>query len=408
MQGRIQYVPWEFLVYVVNHKTPEPERIWAGQNYLTKRAMFGKCYSEVPYDYEMLNSGSASAKLNSRDYTLPNLREFGGVCAMQADFAARVGKSMGVAAEYVRGESAGNDLHAWVMWVELKQATPTGLVFTLESHGRYRGDKYYVGKLDDPQTGRQITDRDMELRLQTVGLDTLAKRQTQLAMQVYPQICDREQLDTTQRLTLLAGVLAANPGSEEAWFAITKLARQCSGQKQHSKQFAAAAERLFTTFARCPDFTWKVFDDLAAYQADAKQRSAIYERLIVMYEAAERPDLACEARLKWADMVVEQQQPLVAVEGLAQSVKRFPGEGRYVPKMLDKIEQLCAGVKDANEHLTSFYVEILPLVPQKRGNETSPFAIKMFQRAVDVFTRCQQPQLAQAAQMQLNKLQANN
>ena len=28
MQGRAQYVPWEFLVHMVNHKTPEVERKW--------------------------------------------------------------------------------------------------------------------------------------------------------------------------------------------------------------------------------------------------------------------------------------------------------------------------------------------------------------------------------------------
>ncbi len=405
MQGRIQFVPWEFLVYVVNHQTPERERLWAGQKYLAKRAMFGKCYSEVPYDFEMLNSGSVTAQLNGRDYTLANIFGFGGVCAMQADYAARVGKSIGVAAEYVRGESAGNDRHAWVMWVELKQATPTGLVFSLESHGRYRGDKYYVGNLDDPQTGKEITDRDMELRLQTVGLDAVAKRQTQLAMEVFPLICEREQLDTLQRLTLLGQVIAASPGCEPAWYAIARLARESSGDKQHAKQFNAAADRLFTTFARWPDFTWKVFDDLAAYLDDVKQRNKVYERLIVMYEAADRPDLACEARLKWADMLVEQQQPLVAVEGLALTIKRFPGEGRYVPKMLDKIELLCADVKDANVHLARFYTEFLPLVPQKRQGEVTPYAVKMFERAVDVFTRCGQPQLAQAAQLQLHKLQ---
>ncbi|HEX5105059.1 MAG TPA: hypothetical protein VFV87_14670 [Pirellulaceae bacterium] len=408
MQGRIQYVPWEFLVYVVNHRTPQPERVWAVQNFVGKRVMYGKCYSDVPYDNEMLKSGSEIAKLNNRDYTLPNILQFGGLCAMQADFASRVGKSMGVAAEYVNGESAGGDRHAWVMWVELKQATPTGLVFSLESHGRYRGDKYYVGNLDDPQTGQNITDRDMELRLQTVGLDTVAKRHAALVMQAYPMLCERASLDATQRLDLLAKTIAYSPGCEEAWYATARFFREASGNKEHAKQYQAVLDRLFATFARVPDFTWKVFDDLAAYQSDAKASSAMYVRLCGLYEAAERPDLACESRLKLADMLVEQAKPLDAVQGLAFTIKKFPSEGRYVPKMLDKIELLLKDVPNAGQHLVGFYVEILPLVPQMRGDEPSPFAITMFERAVDVFTQCNQPQLAQAAQVELEKIKSGN
>ena len=408
MQGRIQHVPWEFLVHVVNHRTPEPERVWAVQNFVGKRVMYGKCYSDVPYDMEMLKSGSETAKLNGKDYSLPNILTFGGVCAMQADFASRVGKSMGVSAEYVRGEAAGGELHAWVMWVELKQATPTGLVFSLESHGRYRGDKYYVGHLNDPQTGMEITDRDLELRLQTVGLDTVAKRHAALVMAAFPALRDRAQLDAAKQLALLSQVIGYSPGCEEAWFATARLFREVSGEKQHAKQYGVVLDRLFATFARVPDFTWKVFDDLAAYQAEPKPQVAMYQRLVTLYEMAERPDLACEARLKLTDILVEQEKPLDAVEGLALSIKKFPGEGRYVPRMLDRIDTLCSGVKGADQKLAQFYLEILPLVPQMRGSDPSPFALQMFERGVGVFTRLGQPQLAQAAQAELDKIKSGN
>ncbi len=406
MQGRIQYVPWEFLLYVVNHRTPINERSWAMLNYAGKRQMFGKCYAEVPYDHMMLETQSAQAKLNGKDYTLPNLLTFGGVCAMQADYAARVGKSIGIASEYVRGESAGGELHAWVMWVELKQATPTGISFSLESFGRYRGDKYYVGQLLDPKSGAPITDRDMELRLQTVGLDTVAKRHAELVMQAYESIAQQGEFNTTKRLNLLHQVIQYNPGCEGAWLAVARLARESNGEKQYNKQFQSVLNQLFITFAGIPDFTWKVFADIAAYYPEGKPRAAMYEKLIAMYEAAGRPDLACEARLAWAEMIGPQSRQIDAMQGLALTVKKFPGEGRYVPKLLDKLEQLCGEVKDAEKHLIQFYVEVLPLVPRKRGDSPSPFAIKMFERAVDVFTRYNHPQLAAAAQSELQNVRA--
>ena len=84
---------------------------------------------------------------------------------MQADFAARVAKSLGVPAEYVGGEANSGVLHAWVMWVEVKGVRKDAVAFSLESHGRYFGDNYYVGTLLDPEDGQTITDRELERRL---------------------------------------------------------------------------------------------------------------------------------------------------------------------------------------------------------------------------------------------------
>jgi hypothetical protein len=406
MQGRILFVPWEFLVYVVNHRTPLAERNWALGNYLNKRVMFGKCYSDVPYDYDMLNSKSAVAKLNGMDYTLPNVRQFGGVCMIQADFAARVGKSLGVPAAYVSGEGAFGESHAWVMWAELKQATASGIVFTLESHGRYRNDHYYVGHLSDPQTGERITDRDMELRLQTVGADTIAKRQTDLVMRAFPMLKEDASLDAAGQLTLLGQVIAYCPGNEEAWLAAARLARESAGDKSLSKQFGQVLDKLFVTFVRVPDFTWKVFDDLAAYPDDAKQRRALYERLIALYETAKRPDLAAEARLKLTDYLVEEKRQGDAIDGLAITIRKFPAEGQFVPKLLDRLEQLAADVPDADAKLVQFYTAFLPQIPQKRGNRPSDYCIRMYERGIALFKRAGQPQLAQALELELAKIKA--
>jgi len=215
MEGRIQYLPWEFLTHVVNHKTPVNERQWALQNYLSHRSMFGACYSDVPYDYQMLKTKSENCKLAGSDYSLPNIRQLGGVCAMQADFAGRVGKSLGVPAEYVTGESNSGDLHAWVMWVELKRVTPASIAFSLESHGRYNLDQYYVGHLKDPQTGRPMTDRDLELALQNIGSNPKGRRHAALLMRAYPQLREQAQMDVNAQLLFLRDVIRLSPGNEE-------------------------------------------------------------------------------------------------------------------------------------------------------------------------------------------------
>ena len=132
MQGRGKFLPWEFLVHVVNHRTPLAERGWAVGHYGDRRAMIGECYRDVPYDTGMLDTQGEKTRLEGKDYTLENLRKHGGVCSMQADFASRVAKSLGVPAAAVTGEARGGDHHAWVMWVELLGATRSSIQFDLE------------------------------------------------------------------------------------------------------------------------------------------------------------------------------------------------------------------------------------------------------------------------------------
>jgi len=404
MEGRVRWMPWEFLTYVVDHCTPIEERRWALANYLPKRAMFGKCYHDVPYDQEMLESGSATARLNDKVYNLENIRQFGGVCAIQADFAARVGKSLGVPAAYVSGESRGGESHAGVMWGELLGVSPTQINFSLESHGRYRGDRYYVGKLIDPQINQRITDRQLELRLHTVGMSPQNKRHAALLMKAYPMIREKAGLDVAGQLDFLSRVIQLCPGNEEAWREIARMSRDGLLVQRHVHVMMRILDRLFATFARFPDFTWEIFDDLIAFQTVAKQRAALYSQLVALYVQAKRPDLACEAVLKYSDELADQKRYDEAIGALSSTILAFPDEGRYVPRMLDRLEEVCPKVRGASGRLIGFYEQLLPKVPAKRGDRPSPYCMKMYRRAIQRFSDAGRPDLAQFWQAELDKL----
>jgi hypothetical protein len=77
--------------------------------------------------------------------------------------------------------------------------------------------------------------------------------------------------------------------------------------------------------------------------------------------------------------------------------------------MLDKLEALAKGIKEADAKLARFYQDFLPLVPQKRGDEPTEHCLKMYQRGIDRFQQCGQPALAQtwSAQLTLLKSQKN-
>ncbi len=408
MQGRARFLPWEFLVHAVNQTTPIAERQWAAANYLARRSNIGSCYKDVPYDHGMLDSGNETGRIHGKVYTLPNLRQFGGVCAHQGDFAARVSKSLGVPAAYVTGESRYGGHHAWVMWVELQSVSATGIQFSLESFGRYRGDKYYVGNLREPHSARRITDRQLELSLHTVGLNPRAQRQARMIMEVFPLIQEDRSLDVVHQFLFLRDTLDLCAGNQQAWSALAKMSSDPEVRTKHRKDMAKITDLLFLTFARFPDFTWTVFDDLIQYEEELDERIKLYGRLVGLYELQGRPDLACEARLRLADMLVENNQATDAITGLAFSIKKFPGEGRYVPRMLDKLETICGKVDGAQKLLIPFYSSFLPMIPTARGSRPSKYCITMHERGIKLFESAGQVQLAQIFSVQLARIKEGN
>ena len=402
LKAAVQFFPWEFLVHVVNHRTPTDERDWALKNYLTKRAGVGKIYFDVEYDQGMLRTQSEVCKLNGHPYTLPSIKKHGGVCAMQADFAARVAKSLVVPAEYVRGESNSGGLHAWVMWVEVKSVTKDKIDFALMSEGRYLGDQYYVGTVQDPRTGGTITDRDMERRLTFLGLAPQAARQADLLMRAFPVVRDRKKLTATQQAAYLKKVFEVFPSDEKAWLELAKLYK--AGKVSDETLVTPMAERALTTFARYPDFSWRVLDDLMTPVTVKEKRTRLYERYVASYELLARPDLACEARLKLAEYQTEAKEYKKAADGIAATCLKFPDEGRYVPKMMTRLQEICKEYKgtpagNGTKLLADFYVKFLPLIPKRRGDEVSKYCVAMYEQGVEYLQS--NGRLADAARLKL-------
>lgn len=380
LKGPHLQLPWEFLVHVVNHRTPSDERDWAIAKYLPRRAGIGTIYKEIEYDKKMLETRSEVCKLNGKPYSLASIREFGGVCAMQADFSARVAKSLLVPAEYVGGEANSGGLHAWVMWAEVKSVSKEAVTFSLESFGRYNIDQYYIGTLKNPQTGREMTDRDLERRLTAVGNAPLNSRQADLLMRAYPIVVEKKSLTTALRLAYLKRVLALYPMCDAAWTELAVLYKD--GKLTDPTEAAELTNRAMLTFAKFPDFSWTLVDALLTPQKDKGSRTRLYERMALSYEQLGRPDLACEARLKLVEYQVEAKDHQKAFTGLANTIRKFPAEGRYVPRMMAKLQEVTKGIKTGSDQLAKFYFEVLPTIPTKRGDEVSKYCVTMHEQAI--------------------------
>jgi hypothetical protein len=391
LKGILLNLPWELLVHVVNHSTPIAERNWVLSNYLKRKAHIGTSYKDVKYDTEMLRSemrngpGKGECRIGGKPYTLENLSKYGGVCAQQADFASRVAKSLGVPAEYVGGEGNSGGRHAWVMWVEIKSATKDKLDVTLLSEGRYLLDQYYIGTLKDPKSGRDITDREMEMGLAAIVFAPNAGRQADLLMRVYPIVREKKQYSPKQQLDYIKKVIDIYNFNDRAWSERANLLK--SGALTDAVGAVNVSDMAIRVFQNHPDFSWKYADDLLTPVKDKQIRARQFEKMVSRYEQLGRPDLACEARLKLAEYQVDTKDFKAAAEGLSKTIIKFPAEGRYVPKMLEKLQEVCREYKGGTEKLTKFYLQLLPLIPPMRGTDVSEYCIKVHEQALEFFKK---------------------
>src|SRR5262245_4751727 len=376
-EGRCRYMPWEFLVFVIDHRTPLEERKWAQQFY-QKRRTSKSWHKAVPYDHALLKGGRTKdsglrPKLAGRDYTLSNIYKYGGVCAQQADFAARVGKSVGIPAVFCGGESSYRGLHAWWMYVTIQKANADTFQFTLNSDGRYVGfekDAFYTGQVTDPQTGKTLLDRDMERRLTLAGRDRAGKRQASLLMRAYPWLAEKLEWDVKQRVTFLDKCLHVCPRYDETWLEFVKLVKAGdlpADQKNTIRQHVTSA---LANFKDHPDFLERLFTDLLVV-LDPAEQVRLQQQAVAQFEKAGRADLSCAARLQITDALIAQKKWQAAADGLTTTITRFPTERRYVPKMTLKMQEVSGQLKGGNDKLAKLYVDLVPKLFAYYGSDGS-------------------------------------
>src|SRR6478609_4670288 len=84
-------------------------------------------------------------------------------------------------------------------------------------------------------------------------------------------------------------------------------------------------------------------------------------------------------------MLAEVKQWGSAANGLATTIKKFPNEGRYVPRLLDRLKEICKEYPGGKEVLSKTYAELMQKVEPKRGNEVTKYFIKVSGDALAFF-----------------------
>jgi hypothetical protein len=381
--------PWEFLAFVVNHRTPLRERNWAFGYYETAKVRLKSWHQDPPYDHGLLqqeinkNSSAAGPRLAGKPYTLDNLKTFGGVCAHQADFASRTAKSLGIPAVYCHGASAYREGHAWWMYVNISSATKDQLKIVLRSDGRLDGfnkDQFYTGLVLDPQSGREILDRDMERRLWVAGSDRVGKRLSALVMRAYPGIARAASLGTREKIAYLDQCLKVSRYDEDAWLQLALMARRGELNAENKKTALSRLATLKQTFVNYPDFVWRVFTDLIEV-ADNAEKIKQGGSLLKQFQKPGRADLVCDARLWLTELLVAQGKHAQAFSGLQATVGGYATEGRYVPKLVQKMEELSAKVKSGPAQVAQVYITLLPAMITYYKSDSSVYYKRMREQA---------------------------
>jgi len=112
-----------------------------------------------------------------------------------------------------------------------------------------------------------------------------------------------------------------------------------------------------------------------------------------------------KARLSLTDKLVADRQLNEAIEGLAATIMAYPGEGRYVPAMLDRIDQLCE-TDELKANRVQFYLQLLPEVPRFRGRSPSKYCLKIHNRAAAIFKESGNMELVEATQQQIARIKS--
>lgn len=388
MGERIQYLPWEFLTLLVNHTTPYEERKWALKQYIPKRTNAGKIYSDVPYDAKMLEK-AGKPKLSNTNWNLENQRSLGGVCTCQADFAVRVGKSIGVPAFYCTGNGR-RGAHAWVMWIEITAISARGMKASLQSEGRYFSDFYYVGGTEHPWKNQRTTDRELARELDGIGHDTLACRFSNLIVDAYEHIAAVENLKEEQQIDFLSQLIDLNPFCSWAWNRIADGIAQGTFSNKSTIKLNRLMPQLLTTYQQHPDFTWEIFKKTIEFKPWKKQRTDNFSKFCDLYEDRNRADLACKVRLEYAALLEQEGRIAEALGGLARTCMKFPQDGVFVQDVLKAMERLSRLEPDKRKNnvraMASFYKSFLPKLDENTKKEQSGYYADCCKHGIDVFT----------------------
>ncbi len=359
-------VPAELLIYVVDACARVDELDWALNNY-DKTPHVGECFFEIEYDYDHLR-GVEKKVTASGDYSLPSIKNLGGVCADQAHYAMTVGKAHGIPTAYVVARGA-DYAHAWVGFLETTRTTANWNF----DFGRYEAYQGLRGNIVNPQTGEQIPDAFVAMLarhvLEPVQDRRLAVALTDAAQRLAgarragganwpppaPEGFDPRRTPKAREATvhaeleLLEAGLRASPAHVPGWLLLAAMADRGDLTYQHKRSWAEVLDRLCGK--DYPDFSVEILEPMIASVEDPKEQSRMWDWAAGKYR--NRADLVARVRFNQGELWKANGRPDLAWEAYDGVIQNHANDGPFVVDALRQSERLLR-----QENRTDF---ILPM-----------------------------------------------
>jgi hypothetical protein len=226
-------------------------------------------------------------------------------------------------------------------------------------------------------------------------------------MTAYPMICEAEKLDTVGKVAFLNHVIAVSPWNESAWIELSKLASDFAKDDKNKPKLRASLDAMYLHFAHFPDFTWTIFNDMVAFEEGPKERIAHYVKLQNLYIAAKRPDLASQVVLKLCGILEENDMRADALRVLSEMCLVFPNEGRFIPPLIQRMNENYQLLGGKGQELVVFYGKFLPSIDTKRGNTVSEYCVQMHEEGIKAARQFQLPALEVFCTARLQQINAS-
>lgn len=352
MMFGVREVPGRLLVWVVDSTQSISDMTWALNKYAGDRAI-GRRFFDIRYDYNHLRNGTPK-KVTTEGFTLPNILQYGGVCADQAYFAVQVGKAIGVPATYTWGQG-GEVSHAWVGYL---QQAGRGRVQWNFDEGRYSAYQGVRGNAQNPQTGLYENDSVIGLLAESITLPPIKQRAAAAMLRaesmkawiatqadgpaMLAQLIETSGLPAKRsasrndRLDLLEAAIRLDVSNHRAWSRVAYLLSREDVPEATTRQWVDALVRLCAN--RYPDFMVQMLGPIVESIESPKRKVDIWDGALA--KVRRRHDLSAEIRMTQGAIWEEAGDLKKAADCYEDVVTRYANGGPYVLRALDRFEQL--------------------------------------------------------------------
>jgi len=298
----------------------------------------GKCnplvfWREFDFDMEAFFDG-LKKKIEGREYTLANLKRYGGDPWDRNHYTVECAKALGIpcALSSFRVENRGNQ--SMVAFVQ-GDGRPGKWDFTWDRDAARRTS---VVRSRDPQTGKVVTEHDLTMEAASYGLKSRTRRYAAELFMLGKMMI--EEGDTERGAELIMKSLETNGREKEVWLAFADLAADGAAP---GPKVDKALSKILSQAKDWPDLSLEVLLKLLERlpETKSKRRLSIYGRATKLYP--QRADLVSRLYISKADYLLHLGKRKEAIKTYETIVLKHFSDG---PVGLEALDRVTAMLKE--------------------------------------------------------------